>query len=156
MSLIPNSIISLTSYSGYLNISTCSAQNITNAYFSVPIPSLGKGFNPDPSASDDYYRAMAVYSDLYMHLGRRALLKKASQSQKTWGYVFEQQPPLSTLNLSYEYPGYTDDYYRRLGVYHGAELSYVFGEVSNVANATDGDVRLAADIMSWYVSATRM
>ena len=95
---------------------------------------------------------MAIYSDLYMHLGRRAWLKKAIASQPTWGYIFEQQPPLSTLNLSYEYPGYTDEYYRRLGVYHGSELPYVFGEISNVKDHTDGDVRLAEKMMTWYAS----
>jgi carboxylesterase type B len=126
------------------------AANITATYAEVSLAELGKGYNADPTANDDFYRAMAVYSDLWMQLGRRALLRKASDSQPTWGYIFEQQPPISTLNLSYEYPGYTDDYYRRLSVYHGAELPYVFGEISSVVNSTSGDVDLASRIMSWY------
>jgi carboxylesterase type B len=137
--------------SGYLDNDLSLAANITATYAEVSLAELGKGYSADPTAPDDFYRAMAVYSDLWMHLGRRALLRKASPSQPTWGYIFEQQPPISTLNLSYEYPGYTDEYYRRLGVYHGAELPYVFGEISSVVNSTGGDVDLASRIMSWYV-----
>ncbi|KAH7086983.1 Alpha/Beta hydrolase protein [Paraphoma chrysanthemicola] len=148
----PNTSELVATIASYLENNLNLAATVIAAYNNVSLVDLGKGYNADPTAPDDFYHAMAVYSDTWMHLGRRAWLRKASQTQPTWGYVFEQQPPLSTLNLSYEYPGFSEDYYRRLGVYHGAELPYVFGEVSSVANHTDGDVHLASKMMSWWIT----
>jgi carboxylesterase type B len=148
----PNTTELTSLIASYTDNNTAAAQNIISAYPNTSLAELGKGFNADTSAPDAFYIAEAVYSDLYMHLGRRAWLKEASKYQPTWGYVFAQQPPLSTLNLSYEYPGYEVDYYKRLGVYHGSELSYVFGEVSSVEGTTKGDTRLAVSVMRWWIN----
>ncbi|RYZ48667.1 MAG: hypothetical protein EOP49_18115 [Sphingobacteriales bacterium] len=57
------------------------AADVAAAYKDVSLSDLGKGYDTDPTAPDDFYRAMAVYSDIWMHLGRRAWLRKASQTQ---------------------------------------------------------------------------
>lgn len=89
---------------------------------------------------------------MFFHLARRASLKIASQHVPTWGYYFQQQPPLSQINVSYEYPGSSSAYARRLGVYHGSELTYVFGEVSGLEGATTGDINVSTTMMSAWIS----
>jgi hypothetical protein len=67
--------------------------------------------------------------------------------------MYSHNSHLSTLKLSYEYPGYLDEYYRHLGAYHSSELPYIFSEVSSVANHTQGDTVLTVKRMSWWVTS---
>jgi len=87
-----------------------------------------------------------------MDLGKQTLLPIASKKADTWGYSFRQQPPLSAINLSYEYPGSTPEYTKRYGVYHGSELPYVFGEATSLSQHTQGDVDVAIAMMNAWIS----
>jgi carboxylesterase type B len=97
---------------------------------------------------------VGVYSDLMMHLGRRAFLKKASTNNAAWGFYFTQTPPPATLDLDYEYPGEPLAWQKRVGTYHGSELPYVFGEVTNVKGATVGDGSLTETVMRAWIQFT--
>jgi carboxylesterase type B len=132
------------------NIDT--ASHLVDVYFANSLENLGKGSNADPTAPDDFWAATAVYTDVYFDLGKHTLLGIASKTADTWGYSFRQQPPLSSLNLSYEYPGLSSEYARRVGVYHGAELPYVFGEVTSLDQHTQGDVAIAIAMMDAWIS----
>lgn len=125
---------------------------IVDVYLNTSATELGRGFDADTTAPDAFWPAVGLYSDTTFHLGRRALLRKASASVPAWGYHFNQQPPLSQLNLSYEYPGYSQDFARRIGVQHGAELSYVFGEATSLAGRTAGDDHVSIAIMRAWIS----
>ncbi|CAK7210231.1 hypothetical protein SEUCBS140593_000764 [Sporothrix eucalyptigena] len=133
------------------------AQNIYAVYANLSLGELGKGVNnPDPTIANDriFWEAVAVFGDIMFHLARRAFLRRASVQPgvPAWGYLFYQQPPPAQLNLSYEQPGISVDLARRLGVYHGAELAYVFGEVSRLEGATADDVRISTAIMRSWLS----
>ncbi|KAK5271243.1 hypothetical protein LTR96_003067 [Exophiala xenobiotica] len=148
----PNRTDLIDLISPYLNNSETLAARIVSVYENTSAPELGKGFNADPSANHSYWTAVGLYSDVWMHLGRRALLRKASAHVPTWGYSFDQQPPLSQMNLSYEYPGLPASYARRVAVQHGAELSYVFGEATSLDNRTQGDVAVSTTMMRSWIS----
>lgn len=87
-----------------------------------------------------------------MQLGRTTLLNIASQKADTWGYDFRQEPPLSSLNLSYEYPGATPRAAERYAVYHGSELPYVFGEATSLDGHTQGDDNVAIAVMDAWIN----
>lgn len=135
-----------------LNNSTTLAEGVVEAYESLPSEALGKGYNADPTANHSYWTYVGMKSDVNFHLARRAFLKQASERVPTWGYYFRQQPPLSSLNLSYELPGESTAYAQRVGVYHGSELPYVFGEVSRLEEATAGDVIVSETMMNAWIS----
>ncbi|KAJ9608325.1 hypothetical protein H2200_007313 [Cladophialophora chaetospira] len=135
-----------------LNNASALAKNVVGVYESLNDTALGKGFNSDPTAGHDFWTAVAVYGDVNMHLGRRAFLKLASKRVPAWGYYFKQQPPLSQMNLSYEYPGLSSEYARRVAVQHGSELAYVFGEASHLEGATPGDVNVTTTVMNAWIS----
>jgi carboxylesterase type B len=128
------------------------ATSIVSSYLNISFSDLGRGYNADPTAPDSFWPAVGLYSDTTFHLGRRALLRQHSTAAPTWGYHFNQQPPLSQLNLSYEYPGNSEAYARRVGVQHGAELSYVFGEATSLEGRTEGDVRVTETVMRSWVN----
>jgi carboxylesterase type B len=128
------------------------ASHLVDVYFNSSLEDLGKGVNADPTAPDDFWAATAVYTDAYFDLGKLTFLGIASKKADTWGYSFRQQPPLSSLNLSYEYPGLSSEYARRVGVYHGAELPYVFGEVTSLDQHTQGDTDIAIAMMDAWIS----
>ncbi|KAJ9635018.1 hypothetical protein H2204_005973 [Knufia peltigerae] len=128
------------------------AEGVVQVYESLPSIDLGKGYNADPTADHMFWTAVSVYSDVYFHLARRAFLKLASKRVGAWCYSFCQQPPLSQMNLSYEIPGSSVAYARRVGVQHGAELSYVFGDVSNLRDATAGDIKVSTTMMRAWIS----
>lgn len=150
----PNRSALIETVAGYLNNNMTLATNIINAYFSLNASELGAGYNSDATAPLGWWQAVAVYSDLAMHLGRRAFLKKASTNNATWGYYFTQTPPPLTLDLDYEYPGEPLAWQERVGTYHGSELPYVFGEVTNVKGATVGDGRLTETMMRAWIQFT--
>ncbi len=87
-----------------------------------------------------------------MDLGKQTWLRIASWAVDTWGYDFRQQPPLNSLNLSYEYPGATPKFAERVGVYHGSELLYVFGEATHLPDRTAGDDSVAIAVMGAWIS----
>lgn len=87
-----------------------------------------------------------------MQLGRTTLLNIASQKAPTWGYEFEQEPPLNSLNLSYEYPGASPRFAERVGVYHGSELPYVFGQATSLPGHTQGDDNVALAMINAWIS----
>lgn len=133
---------------------TILATSLASIYLNSTPAALGQGYNADPTAPDSYWPAVALYSDATFHLGRRALLRQHSSITSTWGYHFNQQPPLSQLNLSYEYPGNGAEYARRVGVQHGAELAYVFGEATSLEGRTAGDVSVAETMMRAWIYFT--
>ncbi|EXJ92856.1 hypothetical protein A1O3_01410 [Capronia epimyces CBS 606.96] len=135
-----------------LDNSTSLAKDLVQVYEKLTSEALGKGYNGDPTANHTFWTAVAVYGDVFFHLGGRAFLKQASERVPAWGYSFRQQPPLSQLNLSYEYPGSSEAYAKRIGVHHGAELAYVFGEVSHLEGATAGDMQVSTTMMSAWIS----
>jgi hypothetical protein len=53
--------------------------------------------------------------------------------------------------LSYGYPGTSADETKRLGVYHGSSLSYIFGDVGTLPDAAEGDLRLSEYIINGFV-----
>lgn len=130
------------------------AGDIVDTYVrNTSLRGLGQNFNADPTVPSTYWPAVAVYSDIWMHLGRRAFLRAASENDvPAWGFYFQQTPPLSQMNLSYEYPGLNASYARRVGVQHGSELAYVFGEASNLEGHTDGDVSVSTTMMRAWIS----
>jgi carboxylesterase type B len=136
----------------FLNGDIASAANIVNLYFNSTDENLGKGVGADPTAPHGFWAAVAVFSDIFMDLGKQTLLPIASKKADTWGYSFRQQPPLSAINLSYEYPGSTPEYTKRYGVYHGSELPYVFGEATSLSQHTQGDVDVAIAMMNAWIS----
>lgn len=131
---------------------TQTAAKIVDAYFASSDTDLGKGIISDPTAPHDFYVATAIYSDLYFDIGRRWLLDASSRRADTWGYTFRQQPPASALELNYTYPGLGAEFGKRAGVFHGAELPYVFGEVTGLQGRTQGDVDVAIAMMDAWIS----
>ena len=89
-----------------------------------------------------------------MDIGRKTWLRSSSENSNTWGYDFRQQPPLNSLNLSYEYPGASPVFSKRAGVYHGLELPYVFGEAVHLPHHTQSDVNVAIAVMNAWISFT--
>jgi triacylglycerol lipase len=148
----PNRAVLIKTVAGYLDKNTQDATNIVDSYISLPDAALGKGVKGDPSAPRDYWVALAAYTDIFMDLGKQTLLPIASQKADVWGYDFRQQPPLNSLNLSYEYPGASKTFAERVGVYHGSELPYVFGEVTHLPHHTQGDVQVAIAVMDAWIS----
>lgn len=136
----------------YLDNDTATATSIVDTYRSIPLHALGKGVRADPSAPDAYWTAMALYTDLWMDIGKHILLREASKKAPAWGYDFRHQPPLNSLNLSYEYPGTSPAFARRVGVYHGAELPYVFGEATSLPERTQGGDRVAIAMMDAWIA----
>lgn len=160
--LLTHILESISAWSPDISSQTDSSPNLTaiantllQAYLDAPPTSLGLTDTSDPTAPATFWPAVGLYSDTTMHLGRRALLRRASdpdRQQPTWGYHFNQQPPLSQMNLSYEYPGNSQAYARRVGVQHGAELSYVFGEATSLEGRTQGDVDVSITMMRAWVN----
>ncbi|KIY01086.1 uncharacterized protein Z520_02638 [Fonsecaea multimorphosa CBS 102226] len=148
----PNSSALVEYITPLLSNQTSLAQGIIQVYENLSDVSLGKGYNADPTAGHPFWTAVGVYGDVNFHLGRRAFLKLGSTKVPAWGYYFRQQPPLTQLNLSYEYPGMSTAYDRRVAVEHGAELAYVFGEASHLQGATAGDVNVSTTVMSAWIS----
>jgi carboxylesterase type B len=136
----------------FLGNDTDTVSHLVESYFASSLEDLGKGVDADPTAPDDFWAATAVFTDVYFDLGKHTLLGFASKKADTWGYSFRQQPPLSSLNLSYEYPGLGSEFARRVGVYHGAELPYVFGEVTSLDQHTQGDVDISIAMMDAWIS----
>lgn len=128
------------------------AEDVVNIYQSLPSSDLGKGYTADTTADHAFWTAASIYGDVYFHLARRAFLKTASKRVAAWGYSFNQQPPLSQMNFSYEIPGSSEGYAKRVGIQHGAELSYVFGDVSGLRDVTVGDIRVSTVIMRAWIS----
>ena len=135
----------------WIDDDTAAAEKIVDAYFASSDEALGKGVLGDPTADHGFWVAQAVYSDLRMDLGKQTWLHMASTKSQAWGYDLRQQPPLAALNLSYEYPGNSQEYARRVGVFHGAELPYVFGEATSLKNRTQGDDDVSIAIMDAWI-----
>jgi hypothetical protein len=54
------------------------AKDIAAAYAKLSPVDLGKGFKyQDPDADRTFWDAVAVYGDVFFHLGRRAFLRNA-------------------------------------------------------------------------------
>ena len=136
----------------YLNMNTQAATYIVDAYEDLPDSARNKGVTGGPSAPHAYWVALAVHTDIWMDIGKQTWLDIASEKMNTWGYDFRQQPPLDSLNLSYEYPGASPDFAKRVGVYHGVELPYVFGEATRLPRHTQGDVNVAIAMMIAWIN----
>lgn len=121
---------------------------VVEPYFKLTLAELGKGYEADVTAPNTYYPPLAFYTDSYMDVLRRVVLKSLSPYQDVWGYTFRQHSPLAMNQLAYEYPGISDNFTARLEVFHESEVPYVFGDILNVDGATDGDKRLSNLMMS--------
>ncbi|KAF2138189.1 uncharacterized protein K452DRAFT_277181 [Aplosporella prunicola CBS 121167] len=92
------------------------------------------------------------YTDLYFASGVQKVLDVVSKSQNIWGYRFDQMPPYSAINLSYGYPGTSVAKAACMGTYHSSMLSYLFGDVQSLVDATVYDKRLSKFIMEGWLS----
>ena len=148
----PNRAALIQTVASFLDRNTQTATSIVDIYMSLPDSALGKGVKGDPTAPREYWVALALYTDMWMDLGKQTWLPLASEKANTWGYDFRQEPPLNSLNLSYEYPGASKTFSERVGVYHGSELPYVFGEATHLPHHTQGDVDVAISVMDAWIS----
>ncbi|KAI1618672.1 Alpha/Beta hydrolase protein [Exophiala viscosa] len=148
----PNRTALIDTVAGYLNNETSFATLIVDAYNATDDTDLGKGYDADPTADHGFFVACGLYTDMDMDLGKLTLLKIASENANVWGYDFRQRPALSAMNLSYEYPGVSTAYTEGVGVFHGAELPYVFGEATNLPDRSPGDDEVAIKVLNAWIS----
>lgn len=123
---------------------------LVTTYYNHTAAENGRGVLADPMLSSSYYVGEAALGDAIINFGMRVLLSNHSTIAPTWGYQFRQRPPLGVFAEPFYPVGLSDATENRLGVLHESDLAFVFGDVYQYTDRTQGDTAVANLIQERY------